>query len=268
MSEIKVGDTVRFIGGQLGEVMMTSVHNEAKVRFHGTVYSVWRDTKNLTKVNTDPDAIDKALDEIQDEEGLCSNFDTLVGYAKNMPLLARLKAVAEQNNQAPLYDLLIEKLTAPAYEPPTAPKNGDYVKVSYLDGDTVEGEVGEVRRYRDYNKVGFTGFRVGKSWTVIPEPGSVYFESQPHRVAVTIESVERPVKPVEIDGYWVVRRENYGDVAAWSNAECKGLPQVNSSSMERAWDDIHSYSDDPSMREYVPALLAVIKFFEQEKEAV
>lgn len=96
--------------------------------------------------------------------------------------------------------------------------------------------------------------------------GNSYVEREPQNVAATIEVVEQPAKPVEIDGYWVKRRESQGDVAAWSNAEREGLPEANASNMEGAWDYIHTYSNEPSMREYVPALLAIIKFFEQEKE--
>lgn len=159
---------------------------------------------------------------------------------------------------------------APAYEPPAVPKNGDYVKVTYLNGDMVEGEVRGVSVYKGYNRDGFTGFRVGDfaRWAIIPEPGSTYNETEPHNVAATIEVVKQLAKPVEIDGYWVKRRESHGDVAAWSSVECGGLPMTGACSLEEAYENIKASSDVTYMRKYIPALLAVAKFFEQEMEAV
>lgn len=232
----------------------------------GDAVLIYDSNAQPSKVEVDPEEarIDKALAVIKERYDLCYYFDDAVDRAKNLSLLDRLEFVAFEEGRMDLHTELVKELNKPTYEPPAVPDSGDYVKVTYLDGDTVEGEVGTVMRYRDYNKVGFTGFQVGKSWTVIPEPGSVYFESQPHRIAVTIKSVERPVEPVEIDGYWVARREEHNDVAAWGSKDFTNIPVTTAYSLEEAYEKIKASSDVTYMRKYIPALLAIAKFFEQE----
>ena len=221
------------------------------------------------KVEVDPEdaRIDKALAVIRERHSLCHYFDDAVDRAKNLSLLDRLEFVAFEEGRMDLHTELVKELNKPAYEPPTVPENGDYVTVTYLNGIEVAGVVRRVGMY-----TGFTGFWVGDfaRWTIIPEPGSRFIEREPHNVAATIEVVKQPVEPVEIDGYWIVRGEDTSVVAYLSEKDAaeEGGGYSTAESISSACEKIAFYSSRPAMREYIPALLAIVKFFEQEKEAV
>lgn len=160
-------------------------------------------------------------------------------------------------------------LNKPEYVMPELPKTGDYVRVTYVNGDTHEAEVIGLRdssRICPFYNIHFSDGR----WTVVPvdaEAYKQYSKDEPHNVVVKVEHIERPIKPVEIDGYWIARKRG-GRVVAYlteRDAEQGKGAQTGADTVEEAEANIADWASRPYLRQYIPMTLAIIKYIENEE---
>jgi len=147
--------------------------------------------------------IDAALKTVKANGGYCREFDVAVQEAREMPLLDRLKYVADDNDRVHIYVELLDALKAaetPPYVMPKVPEVGDYVRLTMKNGKIKEGEVKNLRRWTD---ISFEPIEVSLpdgdyGYCYQKDPGNY----NPMWQIIKVEQLPKPVKIPQI-GKWV-----------------------------------------------------------------
>lgn len=223
MTEFKVGDQVKMrkgavsyygtdVGGLTGEVTMvyakdmavllTGVSGNKIVKFGDAIK-----IEEVHNVKTEDEKIDKALEKTKKDGGYCGDFDRAVERAKNLPLVERLKFVAQDMGEMDIFhefEANLKAMNAPFEALPT-PAEGDYITAVTKDGETHTGTVTQVGTITDSGTLPYVSFLINNKWSVIctdRESFDYYSNVEPHNVLTSWEYTAKPVKIPEV-GRWI-----------------------------------------------------------------
>lgn len=144
---------------------------------------------------------------------------------------------------------------------PDVPEIGKWIEATYVDGHTDTFKVTRAAKFDAYAIIyGGQNKTQGDYLNLVFRPTEW---EQPERKIASWKYVDAPAKIVGIDGYlvrWLDGRARAYNATDRDGAEKGGSGLVEVGSVKDGYERIARYSHMASHREYVPALLAAIKF--------